>query len=289
MGQKVSPISFRTGVTIGWKSRWFAPKSNYGEFLIEDERIRRFIDARLNHQPPYAAVSEVEIERTREELKVIIKTARPGLVIGPKGSSKNSCVQALTGDKRTVSTTVAALAKGEKELPLEDTTDIIVIDEGGHDVAATLTLTGPLRSSGHLCTQNQNVSVHGAQVVVLAKAADLATLVPGQVSDMESRFSTIVVVPEVTEPAQILEVFAASLLSGSSSIRVTRELVANVLALTIVEQLSGREIAALASEVHSAGPDPSGVYCSCSAANSFSRSLPSAAVDWPASPRKSIA
>ncbi len=95
MGQKVSPISFRTGVTIGWKSRWFAPKSNYGEFLIEDERIRRFIDARLNHQPPYAAVSEVEIERTREELKVIIKTARPGLVIGPKGAEVDKLKEAL--------------------------------------------------------------------------------------------------------------------------------------------------------------------------------------------------
>lgn len=86
MGQKVSPISFRTGVTIGWKSRWFAPKSNYGEFLVEDERIRRYIDDRLNRQPPYAAISGVEIERTREEVKIFIRTARPGLVIGPKGA-----------------------------------------------------------------------------------------------------------------------------------------------------------------------------------------------------------
>ena len=86
MGQKVSPIGFRTGITKGWKSRWFAPKSNYGEFLVEDEKIRRFINARLNEQPPYAAVASVEIERTREEVKVILRTARPGLVIGPKGS-----------------------------------------------------------------------------------------------------------------------------------------------------------------------------------------------------------
>ena len=86
MGQKVSPIGFRTGITIGWKSRWFAPKSTYGEFLVEDERIRRFIDNRLNRQPPYAGISSVEIERTREEVKVIINTARPGLVIGPRGA-----------------------------------------------------------------------------------------------------------------------------------------------------------------------------------------------------------
>ena len=86
MGQKVSPIGFRTGVTIGWKSRWFAPKSNFGEFLVEDERIRRYVDRRLNRQPPYAAISGVEIERTREEVKVVVKTARPGLVIGPRGA-----------------------------------------------------------------------------------------------------------------------------------------------------------------------------------------------------------
>ena len=95
MGQKVSPIGFRTGVTIGWKSRWFAPKGNYGEFLIEDEHIRRFIDQRLNRQPPYAAISDIEIERTREELKVILKTARPGLVIGPKGAEVDKLKEAL--------------------------------------------------------------------------------------------------------------------------------------------------------------------------------------------------
>jgi len=95
MGQKVSPIGFRTGITIGWKSRWFAPKSNFGEFLVEDERIRRFIDERLNRQPPYAAISGVEIERTREEVKVLIKTARPGLVIGPKGAEVDKLKAAL--------------------------------------------------------------------------------------------------------------------------------------------------------------------------------------------------
>ncbi len=95
MGQKVSPIGFRTGVTIGWKSRWFAPKANFGEFIVEDEHIRRFIDQRLNRQPPYAAISAVEIERTREEVRIIIKAARPGLVIGPKGAEVEKLRAAL--------------------------------------------------------------------------------------------------------------------------------------------------------------------------------------------------
>ena len=95
MGQKVNPIGFRTGITLGWKSRWFAPKSNFGEFLVEDEKIRRFIDARLNRQPPYAAISGVEIERTREEVKVAVRTARPGLVIGPRGAEVEKLREAL--------------------------------------------------------------------------------------------------------------------------------------------------------------------------------------------------
>lgn len=95
MGQKVSPTGFRTGVTKGWKSRWFAPKSNYGEFLVEDVAIRQFINDKLNRQPPYAAVGGVEIERTREEVKVVIKTARPGLVIGPKGAEVDKLRGAL--------------------------------------------------------------------------------------------------------------------------------------------------------------------------------------------------
>lgn len=95
MGQKVSPIGFRTGITIGWKSRWFAPKSNYGEFLVEDARMRKYLDDRLNRQPPYAAISSIEIERTREDVKVILRTARPGLVIGPKGAEVDRLKAAL--------------------------------------------------------------------------------------------------------------------------------------------------------------------------------------------------
>ena len=86
MGQKVNPIGFRTGITLDWKSRWYAPKAAYGEFLIEDCRIRRYLDERLNRRPPYAALSKVEIERTRNEVRLVLHTARPGLVIGPKGA-----------------------------------------------------------------------------------------------------------------------------------------------------------------------------------------------------------
>ena len=86
MGQKTSPIGFRTGITLGWQSTWFAPKANYGDFLVEDYKIRQYVDKKFNQQPPFAAVSKVEIARTRNEVKVTLFTARPGLVIGPRGA-----------------------------------------------------------------------------------------------------------------------------------------------------------------------------------------------------------
>src|SRR3954463_1644201 len=86
MGQKVNPIGFRTGITEDWKSRWYAPKAAFGDFLGEDFKVRKLIDAKLNRRPPFAAISDVLIERTREEVTITLKTARPGLVIGPKGA-----------------------------------------------------------------------------------------------------------------------------------------------------------------------------------------------------------
>ncbi len=95
MGQKTSPIGFRTGITLGWQSTWFAPKANYGEFLVEDWKIRKYIDKRFNRQPPYSAVSKVEIARTRNEVKVTLHTARPGMVIGPRGAEVETLKEEL--------------------------------------------------------------------------------------------------------------------------------------------------------------------------------------------------
>jgi small subunit ribosomal protein S3 len=86
MGHKTSPIGFRTGITRGWDSLWFAPKANYGEFLVEDLKIREFVDKKFNRRAPYAAVAKTEIARTRNEVKVTLHTARPGMVIGPRGA-----------------------------------------------------------------------------------------------------------------------------------------------------------------------------------------------------------
>ena len=106
MGQKVSPIGFRTGITLDWSSRWYAPsKKAYGECVVEDQKIRKYVDDRMNRQPPYAGVSRIEIERTREEVKVILHTGRPGLVIGPRGAEVDKFkgeLENLTGRKVNV-------------------------------------------------------------------------------------------------------------------------------------------------------------------------------------------
>ncbi len=105
MGQKTSPIGFRTGVTLGWQSTWFAPKANYGDFLVEDQKIRRYIDDRFNRQMPKGAVAKVEIIRTRNEVNVTLHSGRPGVVIGPRGGEVDKLreeLEGVTGRKVTV-------------------------------------------------------------------------------------------------------------------------------------------------------------------------------------------
>ena len=81
MGQKVYPTGFRLGITENWRSRWFAEK-DYAKTLGNDLEIRKYLEKRLSR----AAVSRVEIERAGDKVKVIILTARPGVVIGKKGA-----------------------------------------------------------------------------------------------------------------------------------------------------------------------------------------------------------
>jgi len=92
-------------VTLGWQSTWFAPKANYGQFLVEDQKIRRYVDKRYNKQMPKGAVAKVEIVRTRNEVNVTLHSARPGVVIGPRGGEVDKLreeLESLTGRKVTV-------------------------------------------------------------------------------------------------------------------------------------------------------------------------------------------
>jgi len=87
MGQKVNPIGFRTGIVMGWKSRWYANKKEFAELLVEDQKIRKFIKFHPT-KPAYreAGIDRIEIERTRDEVRLMVFVAKPGLIIGKKGT-----------------------------------------------------------------------------------------------------------------------------------------------------------------------------------------------------------
>ncbi len=86
MGQKVNPIGLRVGVIRTWDSRWFADGPLYAIQLHEDIKLRNYLKAKLKH----AGVSKIEMERAAKKLKIIISTARPGVVIGKKGAGIDS-------------------------------------------------------------------------------------------------------------------------------------------------------------------------------------------------------
>src|SRR5215469_6445178 len=90
MGQKVNPYGFRLGITTDWKSRWFNDR-DYEQLVIEDWKIRHYLMTELER----AAVSRVEVERTRDRLRVEVFTARPGIVIGRRGAEADRLREGL--------------------------------------------------------------------------------------------------------------------------------------------------------------------------------------------------
>lgn len=90
MGQKINPIGLRVGVIRTWDSRWFAKGKAYKDHLHEDYRLRKYIKDKLKH----AGVAKIEMERAPNKVRIIIYTARPGVVIGKKGTG----IDALRAD-----------------------------------------------------------------------------------------------------------------------------------------------------------------------------------------------
>ena len=109
MGQKTNPVGLRLGISRGWDSTWFARGKKYAEYLKEDTDIRRYLGSRLEK----ARVSRIEIFRKPQEVEVVIWTARPGQVIGSKGSNIDRItneLKVLVGNK-TVRTKVQEIRK----------------------------------------------------------------------------------------------------------------------------------------------------------------------------------
>jgi small subunit ribosomal protein S3 len=96
VGQKTHPVGFRTGIYLDWQSRWYAPKKDFARLLREDRSIRRFIQGEFRG----AGIPKVEIERKADALRVIVHTAKPGILIGRKGVKAEELkarIEALVG------------------------------------------------------------------------------------------------------------------------------------------------------------------------------------------------
>ncbi len=116
MGQKVSPHGFRVGIIKDWDSKWFADKGNFADFLIEDNKVREFVKKKLY----VAGVSRVLLERQAEnKLKVIVLTAKPGMVIGRSGNGIDELkadLEKLT--KKTISIEIKEVRRSELDAQL---------------------------------------------------------------------------------------------------------------------------------------------------------------------------
>jgi small subunit ribosomal protein S3 len=119
MGQKVNPVGFRTGIMTGWKSRWYASKQEYSELLLEDHKLRKFVKQKYR----FAGIPKIEIERTRDEVKVVLHTARPGIIIGRKGQEVERLqaeMQALVGRRINIKIEEISRPEIQAQLVAED-------------------------------------------------------------------------------------------------------------------------------------------------------------------------
>lgn len=125
MGQKVNPVGFRTGVMEPWKSRWYASKKEFKSLLLEDFRVRRFVKTKYRS----AAIPKVEIERTRDEVKIILHTARPGVIIGRKGQEVDRLqgeLQDLLGRRVNLKVEEVGRPELQAQLVAEDIASIVI-------------------------------------------------------------------------------------------------------------------------------------------------------------------
>lgn len=96
MGQKVNPHGFRVGIIKDWNSKWYADKKNFDEFLVEDDKIRKYIKKKLF----ISGISKIEIERAANRVKISVHTSKPGMVIGRGGSGVEALrkeIEQMTG------------------------------------------------------------------------------------------------------------------------------------------------------------------------------------------------
>ena len=119
MGQKVNPHGLRVGIIKDWDSTWYADKKDYANFLVEDQKLRNYIQKKLVN----SGVSKVAIERNNERVKVTVYTSKPGIIIGRNGASiqeLNTELQKMSAQKVLVNVEEIKKPELDSQLVAED-------------------------------------------------------------------------------------------------------------------------------------------------------------------------
>ena len=163
MGQKVNPHGLRVGVIKDWDSKWYADKKEFADALVEDYKIREYIKTKLKA----AGINKVEIERTTDRVKVIVYTAKPGLIIGKNGSE----VEATT--KKLQKMTTKKLSLECKEIKRPDREAQLVAENIASQLENSISYRRAMKSA---MTRAQKAGVQGIKAAVSGRlgGADIA-------------------------------------------------------------------------------------------------------------------
>lgn len=161
MGQKINPNSYRLGVTKGWQVRWFL-KEGYAQFLEEDEAIRKVIMKTI----PLAGIAGIEIERTQGNLRVFIRAARPGLIIGRGGKGMEDLNKAMTLALQKIRGTRSkvALSLNVEELKRTDVSSRYIAQQIAWDLEKRIRFRRTMKK--YLDQIMQNRDVKGAKIAM---------------------------------------------------------------------------------------------------------------------------
>jgi small subunit ribosomal protein S3 len=161
MGQKINPNSYRLGVTKGWQVRWFL-KGGYAQFLEEDEAIRNTINKLI----PLAGIAGVEIERTQGNLRVYIRAARPGLIIGRGGKGMEDLNKAIADALQKVrkTRTKVALSLNVEELKRSEVSSRYIAQQIAWDLEKRIRFRRTMKKYLEQILQNKDVK--GAKIAM---------------------------------------------------------------------------------------------------------------------------
>jgi small subunit ribosomal protein S3 len=162
MGQKINPLSYRLGVTKNWPVRWFL-KGKYGKFLEEDEAIRKVIKSKIGH----AGIAAVEIERTAGNLKIFIKAARPGFIIGRGGKGieeLNKAIEQALKKVRKTGKPIIGFNVNVEELKRSEISATYVAQQIAWDLEKRMPYRRTMKK--YLDSIMQNKEVRGAKILL---------------------------------------------------------------------------------------------------------------------------